>query len=95
MQKEFEKQEKLKALSEEERKKYEEELKAQQQKHNKHEPLHHPGNKAQLEEGLLQQEIQTNVWCLIEIFHFLLSHFQCGRSKIIWMRLISIRKHFS
>lgn len=53
MQKEFEKQEKLKALSEEERKKYEEDLKLQQQKHNKHEPLHHPGNKAQLEEGLL------------------------------------------
>lgn len=52
MQKEFEKQEKLRTLDEEHRKQYEEELKRQQQKHNQHEKIHHPGNKAQLEEGL-------------------------------------------
>lgn len=52
LQKEFEKQEKLKSLDEEHRKQYEEELKRQQQKHNQHEKIHHPGNKAQLEEGL-------------------------------------------
>lgn len=51
MQKEFEKQEKLRLMDEEHRKKYEEELKHQQQKHNVHEKVHHPGNKAQLEEG--------------------------------------------
>lgn len=38
-------------MDEEHRKKYEEDLKQQQQKHNKHAPIHHPGNKAQLEEG--------------------------------------------
>lgn len=51
MQKEFEKQEKLREMDAEHRKQYEEELKRQQEKHNKHEPIHHPGNKAQLEEG--------------------------------------------
>lgn len=52
MQKEFEKQEKLRTLDEEHKKQYEEELKRQQQKHNQHERVHQPGNKAQLEEGL-------------------------------------------
>lgn len=51
MQKEFEKQEKLREMDEAHRKRYEEELKQQQQKHNQHERVHHPGNKAQLEEG--------------------------------------------
>lgn len=51
MQKEFEKQEKLRLMDEEHRKQYEEELKRNQQKHNVHEKVHHPGNKAQLEEG--------------------------------------------
>lgn len=51
MQKEFEKQEKLRLMDEEHRKNYEEELKRMQQKHNTHERLHQPGNKAQLEEG--------------------------------------------
>lgn len=50
MQKEFEKQEKLRALDEEHRKQYEEELKKQQALHNNHEKVHHPGSKAQLEE---------------------------------------------
>lgn len=56
LQKEFEKQEKLRAMDEEHRKKYEEDLKAQHQKHNKHEKLHHPGNKAQLEEVWQEQD---------------------------------------
>lgn len=56
LQKEFEKQEKLKALDEEHRKKYEEELKQQEEKHNKHEAVHHPMNKAQLEEVWEKQD---------------------------------------
>lgn len=43
-------------MGEEQRKKYEEDLKAQQIKHNKHEKLHHPGNKAQLEEVWKEQD---------------------------------------
>lgn len=39
MQKEFEKQEKLKSLDEEHRKEYEKELKDQEEKHKKHEPV--------------------------------------------------------
>ncbi|XP_031619930.1 nucleobindin-2 [Contarinia nasturtii] len=56
LQKEFEKQEKLRAMDEAHRKKYEEDLKVQQQKHNKHERVHHPGNKAQLEEVWEKQD---------------------------------------
>lgn len=56
MQKEFEKQEKLRAMDEEHRKQYEEELKKQHQKHNQHDPIHHPGNKAQLEEVWEKQD---------------------------------------
>lgn len=56
MQKEFEKQEKLRALDEEHRKKYEEELKQQQVKHDKHEKVHHPGSKDQLEEVWEKQD---------------------------------------
>lgn len=56
LQKEFEKQEKLRALDEEHRKQYEEELKKQQETHNKHEKIHHPGNKAQLEEVWEKQD---------------------------------------
>lgn len=56
LQKEFEKQEKLRELDEENRKKYEEELKKQQEKHDKHEKIHHPGNKAQLEEVWEKQD---------------------------------------
>lgn len=43
-------------MGEEQRNKYEESLKAQQIKHNKHEKLHHPGNKAQLEEVWKEQD---------------------------------------
>jgi hypothetical protein len=56
MQKEFEKQEKIKQLDEENRKKYEQELKTQHEQHNKHDKVHHPGNKAQLEEVWEKQD---------------------------------------
>ncbi|XP_058461233.1 nucleobindin-2 [Malaya genurostris] len=56
LQKEFEKQEALRQLDEEHRKKYEEELKKQQEKHENHEKIHHPGNKAQLEEVWEKQD---------------------------------------
>ncbi|XP_055702592.1 nucleobindin-2 [Phlebotomus papatasi] len=56
MQKEFEKQEKLRSMDEEHKKKYEEELKRLQEKHNKHEKIHHPGGKAQLEEVWEKQD---------------------------------------
>ncbi|XP_026477023.1 nucleobindin-2-like isoform X1 [Ctenocephalides felis] len=60
MQKEFEKQEKLKSLDEEHRKEYEKELKDQEEKHKKHEPLHHPGSKQQLEEVWEKQDHMEN-----------------------------------
>uniref|UniRef100_A0A182PHJ1 EF-hand domain-containing protein n=1 Tax=Anopheles epiroticus TaxID=199890 RepID=A0A182PHJ1_9DIPT len=56
LQKEFEKQEKLRNLDEQHRKEYEEELKRQQAKHDNHEKIHHPGNKAQLEEVWEKQD---------------------------------------
>lgn len=97
MQKEFEKQEKLRTLDEEHRKQYEEELKRQQQKHNQHERIHHPGNKAQLEEGFV---INKNILYKMLIFDNIKSDsgcfnhnsFQCGKNKITWMRPILIRK---
>lgn len=59
LQKEFEKREKMREMDEEHRKQYEEEIRRQQSKHNKHEKVHHPGNKAQLEEGTV----------IFDIFH--------------------------
>uniref|UniRef100_U5EJI6 Putative nucleobindin 2 n=1 Tax=Corethrella appendiculata TaxID=1370023 RepID=U5EJI6_9DIPT len=56
MQKEFERQEKIRSMDEEHKKQYEQELKAQQQKHDDHEKIHHPGNKAQLEEVWEKQD---------------------------------------
>lgn len=56
LQKEFEKQEQMRQLDEEHRKQYEEDLKKQQEKHNNHEKIHHPGNKAQLEEVWEKQD---------------------------------------
>ncbi|EAT47638.1 AAEL001275-PA [Aedes aegypti] len=56
LQKEFEKQEKLRLLDEEHRKQYEEDLKKQKETHEKHEKIHHPGNKAQLEEVWEKQD---------------------------------------
>lgn len=54
LQKEFEKQEKMREMDEEHRKKFEEEVKLATEKHNKHEKLHHPGSKDQLEEGKIK-----------------------------------------
>lgn len=56
MQKEFEKNEKLKTLDDEKRVEMENELKEQEQKHKKHEKLHHPGSKQQLEEVWEKQD---------------------------------------
>ncbi|KAM7358306.1 nucleobindin 1 [Cochliomyia hominivorax] len=56
MQKEFEKEMIKKELDEEQRKKFEEEQKALEEKHKKHEKVHHPGNKAQLEEVWEKQD---------------------------------------
>ncbi len=56
LQKEFEKQEKLKSLDEEKRKAYEEELKKMQEKHDQHPKVHHPGSKDQLEEVWEKQD---------------------------------------
>lgn len=56
MQKEFEKQAVLKEMDEDHKKKFEEELKKQKEKHNQHKKVHHPGNKAQLEEVWEQQD---------------------------------------
>uniref|UniRef100_A0A1L8DU96 Putative nucleobindin 2 n=2 Tax=Nyssomyia neivai TaxID=330878 RepID=A0A1L8DU96_9DIPT len=56
MQKEFEKQEKLRGMDEEHKKTYEEEQKKLREKHNQHAPIHHPGGKAQLEEVWEKQD---------------------------------------
>lgn len=50
MQKEYEKQQTLEHMSEQDRIKYQQTLEEQQKKHQKHEKIHNPGNKAQLEE---------------------------------------------
>lgn len=51
LQKEFEKQEHLREMDDDHKKKYEDEMKVLNEKHNKHEKVHHPGSKDQLEEG--------------------------------------------
>ncbi|XP_034946858.1 nucleobindin-2 isoform X2 [Chelonus insularis] len=56
MRKKFEEEQKLKGLTEEERKKYIQELEQMKEKHKKHEPLHHPGSKQQLEEVWEKQD---------------------------------------
>lgn len=56
LQKEFEKQEKLRNMSSGERKQFEEDLKRMTEKHNKHEKVHHPGSKDQLEEVWEKQD---------------------------------------
>lgn len=56
LQKEFEKQEKLRGMPEAERKKFEEDVKKMTEKHNKHEKIHHPGSKDQLEEVWEKQD---------------------------------------
>ncbi|XP_008210721.1 nucleobindin-2 isoform X1 [Nasonia vitripennis] len=56
MHKKFEQEEKLKTLSEEEAKKFENEIHDLEKKHKEHEPLHHPGSKKQLEEVWEKQD---------------------------------------
>lgn len=56
MQKEFERESQKKEMDEASRKKFEEELKEKEQKHKQHEKIHHPGNKAQLEEVWEKQD---------------------------------------
>ncbi|XP_052844476.1 nucleobindin-2 [Drosophila gunungcola] len=56
MQKEFEREAQKKEMDEESRKKFEAEVKEKEQKHNNHEKLHHPGNKAQLEDVWEKQD---------------------------------------
>ncbi|XP_077301796.1 nucleobindin 1 isoform X1 [Arctopsyche grandis] len=60
MQKEFEKQQKLHSLDENHRKEYEEEIHTRDEKHKKHEPLHHPGSRQQLEEVWEKQDHMEN-----------------------------------
>uniref|UniRef100_A0A6M2E2Z4 Putative nucleobindin-2 isoform x2 n=1 Tax=Xenopsylla cheopis TaxID=163159 RepID=A0A6M2E2Z4_XENCH len=60
MQKEFEKREKLNSMDEEHKKEYEKQLKEQEEKHKKHQPLHHPGSKQQLEEVWEKQDHMEN-----------------------------------
>jgi nucleobindin len=56
LQKEFEKQEKMRGMNDEEKKKFEEDVKKMTEKHNKHEKVHHPGSKDQLEEVWEKQD---------------------------------------
>jgi len=56
MQKEFEREAQKKEMDEESRKKFEAEVKEKEQKHKDHEKLHHPGNKAQLEDVWEKQD---------------------------------------
>ncbi|CAK9798237.1 Nucb2 [Anthophora quadrimaculata] len=60
MQRKYEEQEKLKQMDDAERKKYEEELHAIKEKQKKHEPVHHPGSKQQLEEVWEKQDHMEN-----------------------------------
>lgn len=61
LQKEYEKQEKLAKMNEHERKAYEEELKKQQEKHDNHPKIHHPGSKDQLQEVWDKQDHMEGV----------------------------------
>lgn len=56
LQKEFEKQEHIRELNETDRVKYEHDLKEQDEKHKKHEKVHHPVSKDQLEEVWEKQD---------------------------------------
>ncbi|XP_030244140.1 nucleobindin-2 [Drosophila navojoa] len=56
MQKEFEREAQKRVMDEESRKKFDAEIKEKEQKHKQHEKVHHPGNKAQLEEVWEKQD---------------------------------------
>ncbi|XP_033303976.1 nucleobindin-2 [Bombus bifarius] len=56
MEKKYEEQEKIKHMNDAEKKKYEQDLQAMKEKQKKHEPVHHPGSKQQLEEVWEKQD---------------------------------------
>lgn len=60
LQKKFEQEQKIKAMDEEHRKQFLHELEEQKKKHQQHEPLHHPGSRAQLEEVWEKQDHMEN-----------------------------------
>jgi len=60
MQKEFEKQEKLKTLDDEHKQQMLKDIEDKEMKHKQHEPLHHPGSKQQLEEVWEKQDHMDN-----------------------------------
>jgi len=60
MQKEFEKQEKLKNLDDEHKQQMLKDIEDKETKHKEHEPLHHPGSKQQLEEVWEKQDHMDN-----------------------------------
>jgi len=60
MQKEFEKQEKLKILDDEHKQQMLKDIEDKENKHKQHEPLHHPGSKQQLEEVWEKQDHMDN-----------------------------------
>ncbi|GLG96125.1 Uncharacterized protein GBIM_02944, partial [Gryllus bimaculatus] len=60
MQKQFEREQKLQAVPEDKRHEMEEEIQKLEEKHKKHEPLHHPGSKQQLEEVWEKQDHMEN-----------------------------------
>lgn len=60
LQKKFETEQKLKVMDEEHKKKFLQELEEQKKKHSQHDPLHHPGSKAQLEEVWEKEDHMEN-----------------------------------
>lgn len=60
MEKQYKEKEKLKQMNDAEKKKYEEELQTMKEKQKKHEPVHHPGSKQQLEEVWEKQDHMEN-----------------------------------
>lgn len=56
MQKEFEQHQKMEGMDETHKKEYEHQLEVEKEKHNKHDPIHAPGHKAQLEEVWEKQD---------------------------------------
>ncbi|XP_014286871.1 nucleobindin-2 [Halyomorpha halys] len=60
LQKKFETEQKIKVMDEEHKKKFLQELEEQKKKHGQHDPLHHPGSKAQLEEVWEKEDHMEN-----------------------------------
>ncbi|XP_014252317.1 nucleobindin-2 isoform X2 [Cimex lectularius] len=61
LQKEFEKEQKLKTMDEKHKEEYLKEIEEQKKKHKQHEPIHQPGGKAQLEEVWEKTDHMENV----------------------------------